>query len=405
MVGERRRDRGVVRCHAVGSAPRPQVHLVDRHGGAERRPCAAFGHPGLVAPPVGEVGDDRRVPGCTLGRERVRVGLLDDAAVSGDDAELVPVARPECRVGAAPDAAGHPVECTRVGIPAVGVTHQRDGARVRRPHGGSRPGPSIGVRAEGLMGLEEAALVEEVDVGLAQHRAPPRTARTTASAAATSGSVSSSSMRTREAARPVAMRRVGRAGDVLRIGFQPEVLDSHEEHAGAAAPEPVEEGEQRGALARRLGPGIPARRRAEQRVGEGRARPTPLGHRDRGGLRREHAHRHPGVDVGAGPVPRERRGVVGVETRDASGGRAPPAGVTRRDRPRTARRTSRARDGGRAPGPRWRTPCRGSRRRSSRRRARPRCRSSRTARPSGTGRTRRRRRPRRPGSTTDAGGP
>ena len=121
---------------AFAVTPRPQVHLVDRHGRRDRRPLGTLFHPQGVAPRVRGLGDDAGGGGRTLGCSRERIRLEHLLPVDARHPELVFRARPHAGDEELPhtrrsEYAHGPGAC----VPVVRVADEMHAVRVRRPHG------------------------------------------------------------------------------------------------------------------------------------------------------------------------------------------------------------------------------------------------------------------------------
>jgi len=173
----------LIRQFAVGekgvpvlAPPRAEMHLVDRHRALEGAPRRARAHPRLVAPlvPV-QVGHDRRRAGAQLRVESVRIGLLDVVAVR-PRAQVVFVRLAHAHAGdeQLPDAAVRVIaHGMHARVPAVEAADHAHAVGVGRPHGephARHTVQSVRVRAELLVALQVAALAEQVQVIIGEHR-------------------------------------------------------------------------------------------------------------------------------------------------------------------------------------------------------------------------------------------
>ncbi len=163
VLGERVGELDVVREAVPGrrqAAPRPEVHLVDRH----RAVAAAIGHPGRVAPLVVEGADHRCRRGRLVRRRSDRVGLLGPLAVVAGDGVAVGV--PDERPGDVPRPdARAPDRFHLLAGPVVEVAEHVDGPGVRCPHSEPRAG-GVGMGAEAVVQVAVGALVEEEQIHL-----------------------------------------------------------------------------------------------------------------------------------------------------------------------------------------------------------------------------------------------
>ena len=160
---------------ALGTQPGAGVDLVDRDRRIGTLADGAFGHPVAVGPAVvGGWRDDRRLRGRQLGRAGDRIGLLDDAAVGACDLELVSDARTDAGDEQLPDARTvaqpHRVAAT---VPIVEAADHRDAARIGRPDREAYALDALdrlGLRAEDAAKVPMPALVEQVEVEIAEER-------------------------------------------------------------------------------------------------------------------------------------------------------------------------------------------------------------------------------------------
>jgi hypothetical protein len=149
--------------------PRADVQLVDAHRAGVDVVLGAGGHPGVVGPGVGGLGDHRAGERRHLGGAGHRVRALDPDVVGGKHLVLVDAVR-DAGHEELPDAvaveAAHRVP---LAVPAVEVARHADGTGVRRPDGEGGAGDALvlaHVAAEHLPELLVAALAEQVQVEL-----------------------------------------------------------------------------------------------------------------------------------------------------------------------------------------------------------------------------------------------
>ena len=157
-------------------APGAEVHLVDRHGRAERIAGPATTQPAIVLPLVSAGEDHRAGRGGHLGGEGEGVGLLAPDAVLAEDGELVDGAIADGRDEELPHSR-RPQRSHRMSlaVPVVEGAGDADALGGRRPYGEGdagdvavRAGIGAHVRSQHPPHLLVPTLADEVEVELAQ---------------------------------------------------------------------------------------------------------------------------------------------------------------------------------------------------------------------------------------------